>query len=172
MKIAARTVAEALEGWSRQAIDNGRKLAVEVLDFDTEEKLRRPTDVTRIEVFPLMAGGGGLGKILLGIAMIAVAILNPGIGGMMLSQAGVSAVAGIGISMVLGGIMSLFMKAPTISKSEDPDPSKYIGTGKNTTSIGTLMGIGGGRTLIGGQFLSIQVNSSEIVMGKFPESPA
>ena len=59
----------------------------------------------------------------------------------------------------------------SISKTKDPDPSKYIGTGKNTTAIGTPIGFGGGRMRIGGQFLSVQVNAVDIVYGTFPVTP-
>ena len=77
-----------------------------------------------------------------------------------------------GVGMVLGGVMQLFMKSPTSSKEDDPEASKYIGAGNNTTAIGTPMPIGGGRMLIGGHYLSLQVNSSELAMGSFPEQPS
>lgn len=171
IKIAATTAAEAIEGWSRQANLEGKPV-LEVLGFDTKNALEAPTSVKRIEVWPAMFGGGSVGKIVLGAALIAIAVWNPGIGGMILSQAGVGAVAGVGLGLVIGGVMQLFMKAPSLSKEEDPEASKYISAGRNTTAIGTIMGIGGGRMLIGGQYLSLQVNSSDLVSGSFPSTPA
>lgn len=167
--IAAGNVADAIEGWSRQANLVGKPL-LSAVGFDTEDALRADTDVERVELLPTMFGGGSFGKILLGAALIAIAVWNPGIGGMILSQAGVGAVAGAGIGLMLGGVMSIFMKTPTVSKEQDPDPSHYLGSGRNTTTIGTLMGIGGGRMLVGGQILTLQVNSTDLLYGSFPNT--
>jgi predicted phage tail protein len=171
--IAATTAAEAIEGWGRQfgqgSVPVMQKHVVEVIDFDTDEKLAAKTDVTEIHLVPAMlGGGGGIGKIIIGGVLIVAGVLVSAIPGMqVLGTALISA----GIGMVIGGVMQLFMKSPSVSKEDDPEASKYIGTGKNTTAIGTLIGIGGGRMLIGGQFLSLQVNSSELVHGSFPATP-
>lgn len=166
-EIAAETAAEAIEGWSRQVGVVGRPLC-EVLDFDTDVKLVAKTEVAELHLVPAMfGGGGGIGKILIGSVLIAAGVLltpvvGPTVGGAMIAA---------GIGMVIGGAMQLFMKSPSLSKEEDPEASKYIGTGRNTTGIGTIIGIGGGRTMIGGHYLSLQVNSSEMVFGSFPTNP-
>ena len=130
------------------------------------------TDVTEIHIIPSLSGeSGSLGKILLGAALIAIAVINPGIGGMVLSQAGVGAVAGAGIGLMIGGIMQLFMPTPKVETSDEPDPSRYLGAGGNTTEIGTLIGRGYGRLKLGGQYLSVQVDSQDMVYGTFPEIP-
>lgn len=158
-------VADALEGFSRQMPDFPRDLVIEVVGFDSEAKLRDVTDAKEVHLIPAMFGGGGVGRILLGIALIAVSFI-PGIG-----QAIQGAVLGAGIGMTLGGIMQLFMKAPTISKSNDPEASKYLGNGKNTTTIGTPIPMAWGRVKLSGHWLSIQVNSNQLVYGTFPASP-
>lgn len=164
-EVGASSAADALEGWSRQ-VGADRSMTVQVLDFDTEEKLRADTDVTELHVVPAMHGGGGVARIAIGALMIVGGILlipvNPVIA---------SAVIGAGIGMVLGGVMSLFMKSPSVSKEKDPEASKYLGSGKNTAGIGTIIGRGGGRMLIGGHYLSIQVNSNDMVYGSFPVTP-
>lgn len=162
--IGASSVAEAIEGWSRQVSHRVIKTVMEVPGFATEEKLREKTEVTRIELWPAMFGGSGFGRILLGAAMIGLSFL-PGIG-----QALQTALILGGIGNVVGGVMSLFMKAPSISKEEDPEASKYIGGGQNTTAIGTPIPIAGGRILIGGHTMSLQVNSNELVYGTFPST--
>lgn len=173
LKIMASSAAEAIEGWSRQAILDSSRPTLNVVGFDTEEQLRAPTELKRVEVMPAMFGGGNVGKILLGAALIAVAVFAPHIviAGMTLSPAGITAVAAMGLSLVVGGVMGLFMPTPSISKEEDPEASKYIGAGRMSTAIGTLMGYGGGRMLIGGQLMSLQVNSSDLVYGSFPTTP-
>lgn len=146
-------------------------MMIEAVGFESEEKLFAPTDVQEVHLIPAMHGGGAIGKLLLGVALIAVAIINPGLGGMILSQAGIGAVAGAGIGLVLGGVMQLFMKAPTISKSEDPAASKYLSSGKNTTAFGTPIIMAWGRVKLFPHWLSIQVNSNNMVYGTFPASP-
>lgn len=167
LEIVAATAADALDGWSRQCglteIPVMDRPIIEVVDFDTEIKLNTPTDVQELHLFPMMFGGGGaFGKILLGAALIGLSFI-PGLG-----QAIQVALLGAGIGMALGGVMEFFMKAPSVSKSNDPDPSKYLGLGNNTTAIGTLIPKGYGRFLLAGQYLSLQVNSNDMVYGTFP----
>lgn len=169
-EIAASTAAEAIEGWSRQVgmdqIPMQQRPVMQALGFDTDVKLHAKTDVTELHLAPAMFGGGGVGKIILGAALI--------VGGVLLipvSPILATAMISAGIGMTLGGVMELFMKAPSLSKEEDPEASKYIGSGKNSVAIGTTMGMGGGRMLIGGQFLSLQVNSSDLAYGTFPANP-
>lgn len=149
-------------------------MIIEAVGFETEEKLFAPTDAKEVHLIPAMHGGGGFGKILLGAVMIAAVVFMPAsafaIGS--LSSATVSgAVLGMGIGLVLGGIMQLFMKAPTISKSEDPAASKYLSSGKNTTAFGTPITMAWGRVKLFPHWLSIQVNSNNMVYGTFPASP-
>jgi predicted phage tail protein len=163
--VAASTPAEALEGWSRQ-VGMDPTFLVQVVGHDTEESLKAKTELTELHLIPAMFGGGSaFGKILIGAALIALSFI-PGIG-----QAVQIALLSAGIGMALGGVMQLFMKQPTVSKSSDPPASKYLGSGKNSTAIGTPIGFGGGRMMVGGQFLSLQVNSSDMVYGEFPATP-
>mgnify|MGYP001078004198 CR=1 FL=1 len=168
--IMASTVAEAIEGWSRQqdfaAFPLNERPLLEVVGFETEEQMRAPTDVTEIHVAPAMFGGGGFGRILLGAALIVAAVAIPGV-----SAALAGALIGSGVGMILGGIVQLFLKAPSLGKDNDPEPSKYLGMGGNTTDIGTIIGFGGGRMMVGGQLLSLQVNSSDLAVGTYPETP-
>jgi predicted phage tail protein len=170
IKVGATSVADAIEGWSRQVSSQRIPTVMEVPGFETRDLLMAETEVERIELWPAMFGGGSIGRILVGAALIAIAIWNPVIGGMVLSQAGVTAVAAAGIGLMLGGVMSLFMKAPSLSKEQDPEASHYLGTGRNTTQIGTPIAMGGGRMMLGGQIMSLSVNSSDLVYGQFPET--
>ncbi len=170
LEIEAETVADAIEGWSRQIVGLSedftfRKPLMSVVGFDNEEALYEKTDVEEIHLVPMMYGGGGIFKsILIGVALIGLSFI-PGIG-----QALHLALLSAGIGMVLQGVMQLFMKAPTVSKSDDPEASKYLGAGDNTTEIGTLIPKGYGRMLLAGQYLSVQVNSSDMVYGTFPST--
>jgi predicted phage tail protein len=159
--------ADAIEGLSRQLPDWPRELRIDVLDFDTEEKLRAPTDAAEIHLVPSMYGGGGkFGQIILGAALIGAAFI-PGLG--QIAGVAVSSILfSAGASMALTGISQLFMKAPTVDKSSDPPASKYLGNNKNTTVIGTLITMAWGRIKLTGHWLSVQVDSNDLVTTSFP----
>lgn len=161
------TVADAIEGFSRQAEGLSRDLVVEAVGFDTEEKLRAVGSPTEVHLLPAMFGGGGkFGKIIMGALTIAVSFI-PGIGPALAVSLQIS-----GGLMIASGVVNLFMKAPSISKSNDPPASKYLGVNKNTTAIGTPITSAWGRIKLGGHFLSLQVDSNNLVHGVWPETPA
>lgn len=165
-EIKTNRVADALEGLSRQ-VDWPRDITVDVIGFDTEEKLRAETDVTEIHVTPAMFGGGGKwGQIILGavVAAVGAAVFFFVPGG---QSIGISLMISGG-TMMLAGVIQLFMKAPTVDKSEDPPASKFLGNSKNTTAIGTLITMAWGRVKLGGHWLSVQVNSNDLVNTSFP----
>lgn len=166
VQIQAKTVADAIEGFSRQAPDFPTDMLIEAVGFNTEAKLLDETDKEEVHLIPGMFGGSGIGKILVGIAMIGLVILGPGLG---LTLSG--AILGTGIGLVLSGVMQLFMKAPTISKSEDPEASKYLGSGKNTVNSGAPVQLAWGRVRLYPHWLFIQVNANNLVHGTFPASP-
>lgn len=171
-EIITNRPADAIEGLSRQLPDWPRDLPIDVLDFPTYELLHEETTVTEIHLVPAMHGGGGVGKIVLGVALIVTAafILPAAIAGATI-VAGMTVGAAmfmVGVSLVLMGVSQLFMKAPTIDKSDDPPASKYLGINKNTATIGTLIPYAYGRMKIAGHWLSIQVNSNSLVTTSFP----
>jgi predicted phage tail protein len=169
LTIAAETASDAIEGWARQVgmadVPLAERPVIDVMGCPTKDDLKAPLEVDELHLVPAMFGGGGkFGRILIGAAMIAISFL-PFVGPAMHAALIIS-----GAMSVLSGVASFFMKSPSLSKEDDPAPSKYIGTGKNTTGIGTIIGMGGGRMLVGGQFLSLQVNSSDLVYGSFPSN--
>lgn len=180
LTIGADTAAEAIEGWSRQVCPVGRiPQLIEVVDFETEAQLRDTTEATKLYLYPAMYGGGGLGRyvgIIVGAAMIAGAIIATGGGAAAIfagtANAFASSVFISGALMMVMGAINLFLPAPSLSKESDPEASKYIGSGDNSTKIGTHIPMGGGRMMVGGHFLSVQVNAQELVYGQFPSSPA
>ncbi len=164
--IIADTIADAIEGVSRQ-LEWPRRMLVEVVGFPTEEALRSVTDAEDIDLMPVMHGGGGKwGTIAIGVALIAASFI-PGIG-----QTVQLALLSSGIGMTITGTMMFFMKAPTVSKANDPPASKYLGNNQNTTASGTPIANMWGRVKARPHFLSINVDSNNLVFGVFPTSPA
>jgi len=169
--VEAATVAEAIEGWSRQVgfythLPIEDRPVLRVLGFDTSESLTERTEQKVIHLVPAMIGGGGnFGKILIGTALIVAGVLalpNLAVGG---------ALIGAGIGMVLGGVMGFFVKAPTLSKDNDPEASKYLGLSNNTLEIGTPISNCYGEVAKYGHVLALNVDSNDMITGTFPTSP-
>lgn len=174
-EVAADSAAEAITAWSNQTdLANQSPLlnpVVDAIGFDTVEKLEARTRDTEIHLIPRMTGGSGsVGKILLGAVFIGIGFATAGlgwsIGGVLVSPMLVAT----GIGLMIGGIMQLFMKAPSLDAEDGPDASKILGASNNTTQIGTPIPRGYGRCRAGGQYLSVQVNASSLVYGEFPET--
>lgn len=164
--IQARTVADAIEGLSTQLPDWPRDLRIDIPGFDTDELLFAPTEVTEVHLVPAMFGGGGkFLNIIVGIALIGISFIP--VIGTALSPILLSA----GVGMLLGGVMALFMKAPSISKSNDPPASKYFGINDNTTESGTTITMAYGRINLFGHWLSLQSDADNLVIGTFPGTP-
>lgn len=153
--------AEAIEGLSRQLPDWPRDMVVDCVGFDTEELLRSATNAQAIHLVPSMCGGGGAAKIIVGVVLVAAAfLLPPGPWSPILLSAGAS--------LILGGVMQLFMKAPTTDKEKDVPASKYLGIGNNTTAIGTYRTLAWGRNRVAGHWLSLQADATTQIVGRFP----
>lgn len=172
--IEADTVAEAIEGFGRQVnfytelLLDDRPLC-RVVGFYTEESFYEKTEQKEIHLVPAMIGGGPIARIVIGVNLIAASILVnaiPGVG-QVLSPILMS----LGISMILGGIMQLFSKAPTVNKDKDPEASKYLSFSDNTVEIGTVIPLQYGRGPATGHILAVNVDSDDMIVGNFPTTP-
>jgi len=172
-EIHADSVAEAMEGLTRQIgfyddLHIDQRPVVKIVGHNTEESLQECPD--HIDVVPSIHGGKGAGKILLGAALVGLSFV-PVVGGISLGFAGTlgSAMFGIGVGLVLAGVSQLFIKAPSLSKSSDPEASKYLGLSNNTTKLGTLRSYSMGRiNSTAPHLLALNVDSTDLVKGEFP----
>lgn len=170
-EMASTSVADAIEGFFSQQSNHPRDMVIEAIGFDTEGKLRAETDVEEVHLIPSMYGGGGkFFKIALGIALIAAAVFLPQLG-VALSATLKTTMITMGAMLALQGVMALFLKAPSLSKSEDPPPSKYLGLNENTVDQGTPITVACGRVQVAGHWLSLQSDSDKLVFGNFPANP-
>jgi predicted phage tail protein len=112
-----------------------------------------------IQIVPVMAGAGAIGRILLGIALIAGAFFT---GGATIGLLGLAApvavstvLAGVGISLVLGGVAQLLAPTPKIDQDEgDPKKSFSFSGIQNTTRAGVPVPVVYGEMLVGGIVVS------------------
>lgn len=167
--MACATVAEAVEGFSRQQPNWPRQMRVAIPGYDTEEKLQ--SSAKEVHLMPSLVGGGGkFGSIILGAALIAGALLLPGLGVTMGTALKTSLIVS-GSLMIAQGVVGLFLKAPTLGKNKDPDASKYMGINQNTTEIGTPIIMAWGRISFAPHWLSLQSDSTNLSYGVFPANP-
>lgn len=171
--VEAESAGEAIEAWSNQTdmrnLPWNQKPIIDVVGFSTLEALSEKTEIEELHLIQRLAGGGGIGKVLLGAAFIGLSFI-PGLG--QIGQIAISTVLfSTGIGLMLGGIMQLVMPTPKLdNKNNGPESSKYLSAGNNSTKIGTPITRGYGRYKLGGQYLSIQVNAADMVYGQFPET--
>ena len=123
-----------------------------------------------IQIVPVIAGAGAIGRILLGVALIAGAFFT---GGATIGLLGLAApvalstvLAGVGVTLLLGGVAQLLTPTPKTSTDEgDPKKSFSFSGIQNTTRAGVPVPVVFGEMLVGGIVVSagadiVQVSGS------------
>jgi predicted phage tail protein len=110
-----------------------------------------------IQIVPVMAGAGALGRILIGIALVAASFI-PGLQGVTIfgSKLLLSTVlVSVGASLVIGGIAQALTPTPKTSQDEgDPRKSFSFSGIQNTTRAGVPVPVVYGEMLVGGIVVS------------------
>ena len=134
-----------------------------------EDELQDPAGQQQIKIVPVLAGAGAVGRIIAGVALIALASFV-GLG----AVAGValnSLVFGVGVSLVLGGVAQLLTPVPKIGptpnatgSNTDQDPRKsYSFSGiQQTSRQGVPVPVVYGETLVGSVVISAGVDTVQV----------
>ena len=153
-----------------------------------EEELTYPVGQSIIRIIPVVVGaGGGVGKIIAGVAIVALSLLFAPAGAFAgtfftLGAEAVKYGVGIGLSLVLGGVSQLLTPVPRIAppsmassgaasyspstmRESELDPQKsYSFTGiQNTSAQGTPVPIIYGETIVGSVVISANISTQEVV---------
>ena len=153
-----------------------------------EEEISHPIGQNVIRIIPVVAGaGGGVGKIIAGVAIVALSLLFAPAGALAgtfftLGAQAVTAGVGIGIGLVLGGVSQLLTpvtriappsmassgaasSSPSTMRESELDPQKsYSFTGiQNTSAQGTPVPIIYGETIVGSVVISANISTQEVV---------
>jgi predicted phage tail protein len=146
---AIRMLLANFPGLERHMADQHYKVIVDNYESDLDE-IHYPASQV-VKIVPVLGGaGGGTGKILAGIAIVAASIIfAPTIGGFLGLGAGavtsgaagtmaaITSITGaIGVSLILGGVAQLL--SPTPQLGQIGPASQSLG-GRNTTTEGTEM---------------------------------
>lgn len=136
------------------------------------EQLHGPSGNEAISIIPVIGGaGGGVGQILAGIALVALAIFVPGLG---LGLAGsiVTKVGLLGGVLILGGVSQLLTPTPIIAQSNtnsgtretelDPQKSYSFSGVQNNSRQGVPVPIVYGETIIGSVVISAGIDTVQV----------
>lgn len=136
------------------------------------EDLRLPSGAREvIRIAPVIggAGNGGLGKVVLGAALIVASFYLPVTPLFTLGQFAPSMASiafSVGFSMVLGGITQMLSPSPEMDagSGERPDnkPSYAFNGAVNTSAQGQAVAIGYGRMIVGSATISAGINADDI----------
>jgi len=137
-------------------------------DLDLEE-IHDPAGQQVIKIVPVLAGAGAVGRIIAGVALIALAsIVSFGtltIGATAIALNGV--VFGIGASLVLGGVAQLLTPVPKSSSmgadsNNDPRRSYGFSSIQNTSRQGTPVPIVYGEVITGSIVISAGIDIAQV----------
>ena len=143
---AIRMLLANFPGLERHMADHQYSVVVDGYDTALEE-IHYPASQT-IKIVPVIGGaGGGVGKILAGAALVALAIALPGAGmfaggalgfGVTTGFSAITAVAGnIGLALMFGGVAQLLSPTPQLAQIGPASTTLGGAAGRNTTTEGT-----------------------------------
>jgi predicted phage tail protein len=157
---AAEAVRFLLANWPElEAHMNDQHYRVSIGTYDlTAEELYDPAGAAPISFVPVVAGAGAVGRIIAGIALVAIGLFVPGIGAL-----GVQILVGVGASLVLGGVAQLLTPTPSTSTDEgDPRKSFSFSGIQNTNRAGVPVPVVYGETLVGSVVISAGIDIVQV----------
>ena len=159
---AAEAVRFLLANWPEleaHMSDQHYRVSIGTYDIDLEE-LHHPAGAAPISFVPVVAGAGAVGRILVGIALIAASFI-PGVGAL-----AVSLLFSVGASLALSGVAQLLTPTPKVMQGADnqDDPRKsYSFSGvQNTSRAGTPVPIVYGETIVGSVVISAGIDTVQV----------
>ena len=162
---AAEAVRFLLANWpelEKHMTDQHYRVSVGDYDLSLEE-IAHPSGQQEIKIIPVVAGAGTVGRIIAGVALIALSFI-PGFA----AWAGPTAYAlitGVGASLVLGGVAQLLTPVPKMAagKDSDKDPRKsYSFSGiQNVSRQGVPVPVIYGETIVGSVVISAAIDISQ-----------
>jgi predicted phage tail protein len=190
---AVRFLVANFPGVEQHMADQHYRVSTGNLDLSLDE-LHYPAGQEEVRIAPVVvgAGGGATGRIILGAALIAFAIVagpavaafgsvgTPAVGGVVglggslgtaatgfvLGGAAATAIATIGASLVLGGVAQLLSPVPKVAQGVDTqsDPRKsYSFSGiQQTSRQGVPVPVVYGKTLTGSVVISAGVDTVQV----------
>jgi predicted phage tail protein len=168
---AAEAVRFLLANWPEleaHMSDQHYRVSIGTYDIDLEE-LHHPAGAAPISFVPVVAGAGAVGRIIAGVALIALAFASGAgfFGAAFAKNIGLFAFAkGIGASLALGGVAQLLTPTPKVpqgaDKQDDPRKSYSFSGIQNTSRQGVPVPIVYGETLVGSVVISAGIDTVQV----------
>jgi predicted phage tail protein len=121
---AVRMLVANFPGLEQHMAEQHYRVTVGTYDLD-ETEIHDPAGQQDIKIMPVIAGAGAVGRIILGIVLIAASFFTAGatIGllGLAAPVALSTVFAGLGASLVLGGVAQLLTPVPKVPQGPDTD---------------------------------------------------
>jgi predicted phage tail protein len=161
---AVRFLATNFPQLEKHMADQHYRVSVGSYDLSVDE-LHDPAGQQQIKIVPVLAGAGAVGRIIAGVALLAVGFLVPGIGAL-----GVQLLVGVGASLVLGGVAQLLTPVPQIiapgssgnDTQKDPRKSYSFSGIQNTGRQGVPVPIVYGETIVGSVVISAGIDTVQV----------
>ena len=143
-----------LEGFEQYMLEHskpGYKVFIGALNAG-KEHLRMISRNSTIRIVPVIAGAGGIVRVIIGAILIAASFIP-----------GFQFLAPIGISMVIGGVAELLFAPPSakVSEKADNQPSYSFNGPVNTTKQGNAIPLAYGQLIIGSQVIYAGIAAEE-----------
>jgi predicted phage tail protein len=174
---AAEAVRFLLANWPEleaHMSDQHYRVSIGTYDLLAEE-LHDPAGAAPISFVPVVAGAGAAGRIIIGVALIALsfgiaslaagAALAGSLSGFGLQAIAFATQAGLlaGIGLALGGVAQLLTPTPKISKDEaDPRKSFSFSGIQNVSRAGVPVPVVYGETLVGSVVISAGIDIVQV----------
>lgn len=166
LEVEAESVAEAvkaLENIPALVREDGTPHLVSIRGIDSDIALYSNSDMDEIHISPRVGGSGGRGgfmQILIGVVLIAVALVFPAIAFLGFTSTSLLVAGGL---MLLGGVLQMLLPVP--DTNDNTDTNRYLGASINTVQIGTRIPLIYGTRRWGGHYLSFDVDAKEVAPG-------
>ena len=154
---AAEAVRFLLANWPElEAHMSDQHYRVSIGTYDLElEELHHPAGAAPISFVPVVAGAGAVGRIIAGIALIAIGIVT-----------GITPLIYLGAALTLGGVAELLTPVPKVpqgaDKQDDPRKSYSFSGIQNTSRAGTPVPIVYGETVVGSVVISAGIDTVQV----------
>lgn len=145
----------------------------------TLEETVYPIGSDDISITPVIGGAGNTGRIILGVALVGLAIATGGTslaftasgfgaatGVTMTTSLGLSALAGnIGLLLVISGVAGMLADTPTVPESEEDPQNSFSFSGiQQVARAGTPVPICYGETMTGSVVISAEIDVADQVI--------
>jgi len=161
---AAEAVRFMVANWpelEQHMADQHYRVSVGSYDLTLEE-LHDPAGQQEISIVPVVAGAGAVGRIIVGVLLVAAAIFIPGLG-IGLAGATVTKIGLFGGALILTGIAQLLTPVPKANKDQQDPRTTFNFSGlQNSSRAGIPVPIVYGLTLTGSVVISAGIDTVQV----------